>query len=225
MSADLVTVAPMTPDDLGEIMPIERQCFTDPWTRRMYLSDLTTNAMATYLVVRMAAGRWPLANSPFGWQMAATSHQLSATLAPALRSDALPQARRASADVSQSPILAYGGFWLMLDEAHIATIASHPDWRGCGLGQWLMLALLDAAMVRGAASSTLEVRAGNLPARRLYEKLGYEVTGVRKQYYRDGEDGLIMTTPSLVEPAMQARLGAARDEVVTKLERCFEAKR
>ena len=52
MSTDLVTVAPMTPDDLDEIMPLERQCFADPWTRRMYLSDLTTNEAATYLVVR-----------------------------------------------------------------------------------------------------------------------------------------------------------------------------
>jgi ribosomal-protein-alanine N-acetyltransferase len=109
-----------------------------------------------------------------------------------------------------------------LDEAHIATIASHPDWRGCGLGQWIMLALLDAAMARGAATSTLEVRAGNLPARRLYEKLGYEVTGVRTHYYRDGEDGLIMTTPPLAEPAMQARLVAARVDVQAKLKGCFE---
>jgi len=191
----------MTPDDLDEIMSLERQCFADPWTRRMYLSDLTTNAMATYLVVRIADGKWQIANSK--WQMAnnrepsAISHQPSA-------------------------ILAYGGFWLLLDEAHIATIVSHPDWRGCGLGQLLMLALLDAAMVRGAASSTLEVRAGNLPARRLYEKLGYEVTGVRKNYYRDGEDGLIMTTPPLAEPMMQTRLAAARRDALHRLECCSD---
>ena len=128
-----------------------------------------------------------------------------------------------SLHVAASPILAYGGLWLLLDEAHIATVASHPDWRGCGLGQWLMLALLDAAMARGAATSTLEVRAGNLPAKRLYEKLGYEVAGVRKRYYRDGEDGLIMTTPPLADPVMQTRLGAARANVLAKLERCFEA--
>jgi ribosomal-protein-alanine N-acetyltransferase len=195
MSADLVTVAPMTPDDLDEIMLLERQCFADPWTRRMYLNDLTTNAMATYLVVRIADGKWQIANSK--WPLG-----------------------RADSDVS-SAILAYGGFWLLLDEAHIATIASHPEWRGCGLGQWMMLALLDAAQARGAATSTLEVRAGNLPARRLYEKLGYEVAGVRKNYYRDGEDGLIMTTPSLTEPAMQARLTAARQDVLHRLERFF----
>ena len=188
MNGDLVTAAPMTPDDLDEIMPLERQCFADPWTRRMYLSDLTTNEVATYLVVRMGplGGKWQIANSS-----------------------------------KQTPILAYGGFWLLMDEAHIATIASHPDWRGCGLGQWLMLALLDAAVTRGAASSTLEVRAGNLPAKRLYEKLGYEVTGVRKRYYRDGEDGLIMTTPPLTEAALRERLTAARQDAQRRLERCF----
>jgi ribosomal-protein-alanine N-acetyltransferase len=120
-----------------------------------------------------------------------------------------------------SAIVAYGGFWLMLDEAHIATIASHPDWRGCRLGQWMLLALLDVALARGAATSTLEVRAGNLPARRLYEKLGYEVAGVRKNYYRDGEDGLIMTTPPLTGPAMQARLAVAREDALIRLAQCF----
>jgi [ribosomal protein S18]-alanine N-acetyltransferase len=203
MSSDLVTVALMTPDDLDEIMPLERQCFADPWTRRMYLSDLTTNALATYLVVRrMVDGRLlTMDDRPTGIANGPSSmvHR-------------------------PSSILAYGGFWLLMDEAHIATIASHPDWRGCGLGQWLMLALIDAAIARGAASSTLEVRAGNLPARRLYEKLGYEVTGLRKNYYRDGEDGLIMTTPSMAEPAMQARLAAARADVEAKLKRCLETR-
>jgi [ribosomal protein S18]-alanine N-acetyltransferase len=217
MSTDLVTVALMTPDDLDEIMLLERQCFSDPWTRRMYLNDLTTNELATYLVVRMADG-------PFGRQMAdsewplrvANGKELLAALAPELRSSG-------SAGVGYQPsaIVAYGGLWLLMDEAHIATIASHPDWRGCGLGQWLMLALLDAAIARGAVSSTLEVRAGNLPAKRLYEKLGYEVTGVRKHYYRDGEDGLIMTTPPLVEPAMCERLAAAQRDALHRIERCF----
>jgi ribosomal-protein-alanine N-acetyltransferase len=202
VSADLITVSPMTPDDLDEIMPLERRCFADPWTRRMYLSDLTTNEMATYLVFRYGD-----AGTRGRGEGQAVENGL--TVPPLLR-------------VAASPILAYGGFWLLMDEAHIATIASHPDWRGCGLGQWLMLALLDAATTRGAARSTLEVRAGNLPARRLYEKLGYEVTGVRKNYYRDGEDGLIMTTPPLAEPAMQARLAAARQDALHRLERCFD---
>jgi [ribosomal protein S18]-alanine N-acetyltransferase len=202
VSADLVTVAPMTPDDLDEIMPLERQCFADPWTRRMYLSDLTTNEAATYLVVRRGD-----AGTRGRGEGQAVENVLA--VSPSLH-------------VAASPVLAYGGLWLLLDEAHIATVASHPDWRGCGLGQWLMLELLDAAMARGAATSTLEVRAGNLPARRLYAKLGYEVAGVRKRYYRDGEDGLIMTTPPLAEPVMQARLAAVRQDALHRLERCVD---
>jgi ribosomal-protein-alanine N-acetyltransferase len=202
MNTDLVTAAPMTPDDLDEIMPLERRCFADPWTRRMYLNDLTTNELATYLTLRRG-----------GAEMRGRGEGRSPEDGLAGSPDPL---------VPVSSILAYGGFWLMLDEAHIATIASHPERRGCGLGLWMMLALLDAALARGAARSTLEVRAGNLPARRLYEKLGYEVAGLRKTYYRDGEDGLIMTTPPLVGPAMQARLVAARQDALCRLERCFD---
>ena len=118
-------------------------------------------------------------------------------------------------------VLAYGGFWLLGDEAHIATIASHPAWRGCGMGQWLLIGLLDAAIARNAKRSTLEVRAGNTSAQRLYEKLGFEVAGVRKRYYRDGEDGLIMTTPSLDAPEMTARIAAARAEAHERAARCL----
>ena len=170
----LPIIIPMTPADLDEIMVLERRCFKDFWTRRMYLIDLTENELATYLVARLP-----------------------------------------------SAILAYGGFWLMADEAHIATVASHPDWRGCGLGEWLTVALLEAAMARGARLATLEVRAGNTAARQLYRKLGFEVEGVRAHYYCDGEDGLIMITPPLADPAMQARLAAARADARARWERCL----
>jgi [ribosomal protein S18]-alanine N-acetyltransferase len=182
-------ILPMMPPDLDEVMPLERRCFRDPWTRHMYLSDLTGNNLATYLVLR-----WPAGGVAHG-------------------SDRLPI----------PSLLAYGGFWLLLDEAHIATIAVHPRWRGCGLGLWLMLGLLDEAIRRGAALSTLEVRVGNESARRLYEKLGFEEVGERPNYYRDGEDARIMTTPLLLGPAMQERLAAAHAEAARRIERCFTA--
>lgn len=172
-------VSPMDVQDVDVILPLERQTFADPWTRRMYLSDLTGNPLATYRVIRTA------------------------------EDDGLP------------PILGWGGFWLLIDEAHIATIASHPNYRGCGLGQWLMVALLDVAKERGARFATLEVRASNLPARKLYDKLGFEVAGSRRKYYRDGEDGLIMTTPPLNEPDIQARIEAAREAALERVTRCF----
>jgi [ribosomal protein S18]-alanine N-acetyltransferase len=120
------------------------------------------------------------------------------------------------------PVLAYGGFWLMVDEAHIATIASHPDWRGCGLGQLLLIALLDEAVRRGALRSTLEVRLDNAPAQHIYEKLGYEPAGARRRYYQDGEDALIMTTPLLIDSAMQARLALYRAAAVAHVQACLD---
>jgi ribosomal-protein-alanine N-acetyltransferase len=122
------------------------------------------------------------------------------------------------------PVLAYGGMWLMVDEAHIATVASHPGYRGCGLGQWLMLGLLEEAVARGAFRSTLEVRVTNAPAISLYQKLGYEMVGMRRHYYQDGENAYIMTTPLLGEPALQARLRSAQGDALAHLEKCFRPK-
>jgi ribosomal-protein-alanine N-acetyltransferase len=119
-------------------------------------------------------------------------------------------------------ILAWGGFWLMVDEAHISTIASHPEYRGCGLGQLIIVALLEAAQARGAHRATLEVRAFNLVAQGLYEKLGFKQVGTRRSYYRDGEAALIMTTPGLDTVTMQARMAAAREDSERRVLRCID---
>ena len=84
-----------------------------------------------------------------------------------------------------------------------------------------MVALLDKALERGRRLSTLEVRASNMPAQRLYEKLGFDIVGRRRHYYRDGEDGLIMTTPPLADPEIQAKLEAAREDALERVARCF----
>ena len=74
-------------------------------------------------------------------------------------------------------IAAYGGMWLMVDEAHITTFAVHPAWRRQRLGERLLLAFLDLARDRRAREATLEVRLSNLAARRLYEKYGFRPGG------------------------------------------------
>lgn len=83
--------------------------------------------------------------------------------------------------------------WFVIDEAHIATIAVHPDFRRQGLGEQLLLHALRAARDEGARRAFLEVRAGNSAAQALYIKYGFEVTGVRRGYYKDNnEDALLM---------------------------------
>jgi ribosomal-protein-alanine N-acetyltransferase len=94
----------------------------------------------------------------------------------------------------QTQIVAMIVVWVILDEAHVATIAVHPDYRQRGIGHRLLaMALLDAAD-HGVIQVYLEVRRTNLAAQAIYERFGFEVTGLRPRYYRDNnEDALLMT--------------------------------
>jgi len=84
--------------------------------------------------------------------------------------------------------------WLIMDEAHIATIAVHPEYRGRGIGRQILLAALRECVAQGALSATLEVRERNTIAIDMYRKLGFEVVGLRKRYYQDtNEDAILMT--------------------------------
>jgi ribosomal-protein-alanine N-acetyltransferase len=111
-------------------------------------------------------------------------------------------------------IVAYGGIWLMVDEAHVTTFAVHPRYRRRRIGERLLLALMDLALDRHAREATLEVRLSNLAARRLYEKYGFRPVGIRPRYYSDNqEDALIMTTEPLALPAMRDRVARLRAEL------------
>lgn len=90
--------------------------------------------------------------------------------------------------------------WMILDEAHIATIAVHPEFRRRGIGRELLAAGMKKAIQHGAASAALEVRAGNLSAQSLYREFGFDVVGRRRGYYKDnGEDALLMSAYDLDE--------------------------
>lgn len=97
------------------------------------------------------------------------------------------------AAIGDGRIVGYGGFWMVVDEAHITTIAIAPEQQGKGIGKKLMIELLTRAKSRQMTCSTLEVRASNETAIRLYERLGYVTTARRKSYYPDNrEDAIVM---------------------------------
>jgi ribosomal-protein-alanine N-acetyltransferase len=111
-------------------------------------------------------------------------------------------------------VVAYGGIWLMVDEAHVTTFAVDPRFRRRRIGERLLLAMLDLSLDRHAREATLEVRLSNLPARRLYEKYGFRPVGIRPRYYSDdGEDALIMTTEPLASAEMRDRIARLRSAV------------
>lgn len=93
---------------------------------------------------------------------------------------------------SDGRAICYGGFRQALDEADILNVAVRADMRGQGIGKRLMTALLEEAKRRGVKRLTLEVSAENVAAIALYSGFGFEKVGVRKRYYENRFDALIM---------------------------------
>lgn len=90
-------------------------------------------------------------------------------------------------------IIAYGGMWIVIDESHVTNIAVLPEFRGRGMGNILVENMIEVAKENGALNMTLEVRVSNQSAIALYEKYGFEKSGVRPKYYKENnEDALIM---------------------------------
>ncbi len=164
---------PMRVQDIPEVLEIERVCFSMPWSAHAYRYEIEENTLSWYVVARPAPST--------------TDKGLLGKIL-----NLRPPGQR------RTPIIGYGGFWMMVDEAHISTLAVAPAYRRRGVGELLLLTMIEEAQRRGAAAVTLEVRVSNLPAQRLYEKYGFTVQGRRVRYYSDnGEDAYIMTTPPL----------------------------
>ncbi|SRR6266542_2451971 len=88
--------------------------------------------------------------------------------------------------------------WLIVDEAHVATLATHPDFRRQGIAKTLLSHTLRRLIEEGARSSFLEVRESNFVAQEMYRKFGYKEVGRRRRYYRDNdEDAILMNLDSL----------------------------
>jgi len=98
--------------------------------------------------------------------------------------------------VVRTPDCAVAGFcafWLVVDEIHINNVAVRPQFRGHGIGTALLRHVLAEAKQLGARRATLEVRASNEAARRLYERIGFYVAATRRNYYTNPvEDALIL---------------------------------
>jgi len=95
-------------------------------------------------------------------------------------------------DASQR-VIGYCSFWRVLDELHVNNVAVAPAYRGRGAGTALIREVLREGARMGARRATLEVRRSNEAARRLYERLGFTVTGIRRGYYTSpDEDALIL---------------------------------
>jgi ribosomal-protein-alanine N-acetyltransferase len=104
-------------------------------------------------------------------------------------------------------IIGFAGFWVTADEAHITNIAVREPYRCQGIGERLLISVIDLATKLNARIITLEVRASNTAAQKLYYKYGFIQVGVRRGYYIDDrEDGILMSTENITSASFQAQL-------------------
>lgn len=196
-------------EDVHEVAEVERRCFTNPWPSSAYRRELQHPDQNHYIVLRELA-------------------RDEAADAPASNGDrAMPRrgllplgfGRKAHRPKrNPNPVVGFAGMWNAFDEAHVTTIAVDEPYRGRGLGEALLVAVIDEAVRRGATWMTLEVRVSNEQAQALYRKWGFSVQGVRKRYYSDNnEDAHIMWSRALSDTAYQAELAALRAALMRRI--------
>lgn len=148
--------------DLPQVVAIDRLSFELPWSERSYAYEIN-ESQHSFMVVLEAARELPAAR----WR----------------RLLGLNGRTRI-----ERRIVGYGGLWNIGSEAHISTIAVHPQARGRGWGEILLLGMLRRALALPAREVALEVRVSNERAQNLYRKHRFQMVGVKQGYYRNNDE-------------------------------------
>lgn len=180
----------MRTSDIAQVVAIDQQSFNPPWTARSYDYEIRESQYSHMIVLEQVDGT-PRSSL---WQRWFGSRPSSA-----------------------HRILGYGGLWNIADEAHISTIASHPQYRGRGLGELVLAAMVAKAIHNRAAYVVLEVRVSNTAAQNLYHKYDFKIVETKKGYYHsNGEDAydmrLDLDNPQTVR-AFHERHAALRERI------------
>jgi len=109
-------------------------------------------------------------------------------------------------------ITGFVGCWIMVDEAHITSIAVREAYRRQGIGEMLLINVIDLALERKATVVTLEVRVSNIDAQALYTKYGFDKVGLRKGYYTDNrEDAIVMSTDNIASDSFKTNFNQLKE--------------
>lgn len=200
----------MTMSDVPRVVEIERLAYPSTWPPSAYRKELQDNRWAHYIVLR---------DKQIAYESVSATMQASEKPRRFFSLPFLPG--RTTATVSSpdlASVVGFAGLWLMVDEAHVTTIAMHPNFRRRGLGEYMLASLIDIAYEIGAKWVTLEVRVTNYNAQNLYRKYGFREAGLRHRYYSDNqEDALIMWTDEINSPAYRDHFQQLKSALLLKL--------
>lgn len=215
-------IEPMRLGHIPAVSAIERESFPTAWPASAYRREIERNRMAYYVVAKRTPQAGPQRRDrrfPITGQDGAEEEAgLLTRLGRLIRGEARAFTREEAEELEA--IVGYTGMWLMVDEAHITTIAVDPSYRGEGIGELLLVSLLEQAGEWGAVEATLECRVSNHVAQALYRKYTFRNAGVRRRYYSDdGEDALIMTSEPLASETFRLVFGQKRRQLMDRLQR------
>jgi ribosomal-protein-alanine N-acetyltransferase len=192
----------MRKEDIPQVTEIDREAFPTLWPPANYRHELD-NRLARYIV---ACDEEERVEEP---EIEATPQKGFSELVSKLR-QLLNHDRFFGNEPSSSGrqyIFGFAGFWIMAGEAHITNIAVREKHRRHGIGELLLISLIDLAKELDARLITLEVRASNTAAQSLYSKYGFTRVGLRRGYYTDNrEDGVLMSLKDTTTAWFQANL-------------------
>jgi len=188
------TVRPMQKGDIRQVSAIDREAFPTQWPPPPFRRDLDSR-LVHYLVV-IEEPESPATADIAEYEAEGSLHRLvSGVLARLGIGNSGGNGRGPRRDEN---VLAYAAMWQMVDEAHLTSIAVKASHRRQGIGELLLVCIIDLAMLLKSQVVTLETRVSNHSAQALYTKYGFITTGIRRGYYSDdGEDAVIMTTSSI----------------------------
>lgn len=122
-------------------------------------------------------------------------------------------------DDEKQELIGYCGFWAILEEAHITTIAVKEEYRGNHIGELLLQKMIEEGYSKDIKWFTLEVRISNITAQNLYKKYGFQSLGLRKKYYQDTqEDALIMWTESIWSDQFRTKFAEMKNSMTQKID-------
>lgn len=198
-------VRPMNLGDIAQVMEIERESFPSVWAPTAFKRELQQNRLARYLVaVERRDQEGDTAPSPAA-PVGAPGGPLARFLGE------LRQMWGGQEEPSLPPpeerlelIVGFVGVWLMVDEAHIVTIAVRESHRGRGIGELLLISAIEVARENRQPRVSLECRVSNQVALALYQKYGFQQVDLRPRYYSDNrEDAYILTAAGVDTAAYQ----------------------
>jgi ribosomal-protein-alanine N-acetyltransferase len=120
-------------------------------------------------------------------------------------------------------IMGFAGLWMLVDEAHITNIAVREKHRRQGIGEALLIAIIELAIELGAQLITLEVRASNAEAQKLYAKYGFVRVGLRRGYYTDNREDAVLMSIEDVKSA-EAQLESLKQAHAEEMKRLLAKK-